>query len=127
MIESELQRLGALNCLPLIQHITRNFIGFPSDGEQCDPAYQLLMHLQKMRSPITAREIYKIISTLDAFSWRGYIISPDKTPVYWNPLETPWVSFYPGRTKTITQTEWEYPPPDIIFHYCECFETALTP
>lgn len=126
MIEHELQRLGAMQCLPLIQHITRNFLGFPLDGENSDPSFQLLTRLRQMQPPVKSRAIHNAISTLDAFSWRAYVVTSVKeTPDYWNPLEMPWVSFFPGRQKTILQTEWEYPPPDIIMHYCECLEAAL--
>lgn len=126
MIEYELKRLGALQCLPLIQHITRNFLGFPLDGEMSDPSFQLLARLQGMQPQVKSRAIHKAISTLDAFSWRAYVVtSVRETPIYWNPLEMPWVNFHPSRQKTILQTEWEYPPPDIIIHYCECLEAAL--
>ncbi|MGE0116207.1 MAG: hypothetical protein AB7T07_15155 [Steroidobacteraceae bacterium] len=126
MIEHELKRLGAMQCLPLIEHITRNFLGFPLDGENSDPAFQLLTRLQQLQPPVKSRDIHKAISTLDAFSWRAYVVTSVRaTPIYWNPLEMPWVNFHPRRQKTILQVEWEYPPPDIIMHYCECLQSEL--
>lgn len=125
MIENELHRLDALQCLPLIQHITRNFLGFPLDGENCDPTAQLLSRLRQMEPPVTSRVIHKAISTLDAFAWRAYVVGFTDTPVYWNPFDMPYVNFHPSRKKTILHTEFEYPPQDIIQHYCESLELAL--
>lgn len=126
MIENELHRLGALQCLPLIQHITRNFMGFPLDAGNTEPSAQLLDRLRQLQPPVTSRTIHQLISTLDVFTWRAYVVTSQReTPQYWIPMDMPYINFHPGRCKTVLQTEFEYPPQDILMHYCESLEAAL--
>lgn len=124
MIETELNRLDVPHLLPLIQQITRNFCNFPFDLDM-EPAQQLLYKLRELPAPAKPRRIYSLIARLDAFSYRAFVqLSEQQTPSYWNPLEIAFDEFFPTHRKVIVQSEHEYPPSDIIMHYCECLETG---
>lgn len=126
MIETELSRLAVPHLLPLIQRITRNFCNFPFDLD-AEPAQQLLAKLRELQTPTKPRRVYNLIARLDAFSYRAFVqLSDQQTPTYWNPLEGPYDDFYPRHRKIVVQSEHEYPPSDIIIHYCECLEMDHT-
>ena len=119
MINRELNRLGLSHLYPTVCRIVTNFRGFPLDLE-VEPAQQLLGLLINLDPPTPAYQVYLLISKLDAFSYRAFVVPGEqREPIYWQPLEIPYCEFFPGRKKVVVQSECEYPASDIIIHFCE--------
>ena len=124
MVEIELQRLGQMRLLPAIERIFDIYTDFPVEYE-LDPRHQLAVLLRGYEPNVKARQILSAISQLDIFAFRAFVnTAQSNIPIYWNPFTTPFRFFYPHLRKVIVQTDTEFPPPDIILHYCQCIVSA---